>query len=157
MCLYNVALQLCLQISEFLLERRCCYLCAYMSTCHRTQRTRCNPVSSASTEFLLNSGWGLCLEGFWIRVSCQEVLNKRPVQNQSNRSPIKEVFSFSCSSCWSPLSHGPSTLLTKFVAQIVFYLSIYVKTAYYFGITLVAFVLGRLLIPKVLPVFVYTI
>lgn len=148
MCLLNVALQLCLQISKFLLERRCCCLCAYMSTCHCTWHTRCNPVSSASTQLLLNSGWGLCLEGFRIKVSCQGVLNKRHVQDQSNRNPTKDVFSFSCSSCWSPLSLGLPTLLTKFVALIVVFLSIFVKTACYFGITSVASVLWRFLIPK---------
>lgn len=94
-CLYNTALQLCLQVSKFLLESTCCCLCACMSTCHCRRRTRRNPVSSASTVFLLNSGWDLCLEGFWIKVLYQEVPNKRPVQNQSNRNSKNEVFSWS--------------------------------------------------------------
>lgn len=89
-CLCDIALQLCLQICKFLLERTCC-LCACMSTCHCTWHTRCNPVNSASTTLLLNSGWDLYLEGFWIKVSCQEVLSKslfktNPTETQKIRS-----------------------------------------------------------------------
>lgn len=116
-----------------------------MSTCHCSWHTRHNPMSSDPPNFcwILDEicAWKASGSRFHVRKCWIKGFFKT---NQTETQKTKSLLLAHVSLLWV----GASTLLTKFVAQIVFYLSIYGKTACYFGITLVAFVLWRLFIPK---------